>query len=861
MRNPRALVALLLGLALGCAWGRPHATLHPPEPAGATRFSLLAVGDTGRPAPLVAGLGRHRTVSEGLDAEDRRAPADALVLLGDNFYWRGLESHELVERVRENLVAPYCRFVELGGPRSEEVRGACPTAARSNGTRPIYAILGNHDYGSPESPGLQRDAIPRFVSNWRLPAGLVEVIEFPAGVSLILLDSVALRAPGVDPAELSEALRRARGPWRILATHHPLAWARDPGRASDDGQIAYRQAVARAVEAAGVDVQLVLSGHEHNLQVIELAAPGPRVQIVAGSGSDVREVTSTNPDARFALDELGFARVDLVGDGRGERLVVSLFATGRRWPAGSGPVRRAARFAVERDGSASELGGGASAVRPAPPLPLGALEDLPERPPEDDRSAGALQAYQRALLDRLGRAPRDVDLELKAEHYGWLIGRYHRAPWRQVVPEVVLPEAPGAPIDYLYGADVATWNGAFLAALGWEYAVTKRRDVLERIADLLEGLHLFLEVTGVPGLPARCVYPGVDPVARATERYVAADGTPYVYRGEPAKGTYNQLLVGYATLLVTAFDDLPEAAQRRAREDLGALVLHLVRNDWRITLADGRQARYGSLRPLLLGHGVPFNAQVAYLAVAAASRLDLPDPAAREAVARELARLRFEQHAYYEPAWRPPFIVRPERVGRSRFLKTNDLNHLVNATFVGLVLELDAARRAGREPDARFLHELGQTLVWSIGKLEAQRNSLANFMLAALLQDPVLLRTMAPRDAERVRARVERLLDQGVEQLRRFPLDRFRWSGVRYEADAPLWASDHQPDSYYWKVDARLGWRVTGPTTNLLTSAIDYLHAYWLFRQHRLHEHAVVAERHAEVLGSGHPAVRTALGE
>jgi hypothetical protein len=381
--------------------------------------------------------------------------------------------------------------------------------------------------------------------------------------------------------------------------------------------------------------------------------------------------------------------------------------------------------------------------------------------------------------------------------------------------------------------------------------------LLLRIADLLEGLHLFLEVTGVPGLPARCVYAGTDPVGKATEPYVAPDGTAYVYRGEPAKGTYTQLLVGYATLLVTAFDDLPPAAQERAREDLAALALHLVRNDWRITLADGRMARYGSLRPLVLGHGVPFNAQVAYLAVAAASRLDLPDPAARRDVAREFARLRFEEHAYYEPAWRPPFIVRPERVGRSRFLKVNDLNHLVSAAFAGLVLELDASRRAGREPDARFLRELGQTIVASLGKLEAHRNSLANFMAAALLQEPALRRTLAPRDAERV----ERLLDLGVEQLRRFPLDRFRWAGVQFQADEPLWADAYRPDSYLWKVDARLGWRVTGPPTNLLTSAIDYLHAYWLFRQLRLPEHAVVAERHAEVLGAAHPSLRAALGE
>jgi hypothetical protein len=860
MRRRRPALPLLLAVALGCASVRPEAPRLAPLPAGAPSFSLLAVGDTGRPAPLLASLGRHHRVAGGLAAEDRRDPADALVLLGDNFYWRGLESHELVERIGENLVAPYCRFVDLSGPRSDEVRGACALPPEERRALPIHAILGNHDYGSAESPALEREAIPLFVSNWSMPRALADVVEFPAGVSLILLDSVALRDHGADPGPLRDALRRSRGPWRILAAHHPLAWSRDPGRRSDAKQLAYREQVLRAVAEAGVDVHLVLSGDEHNLQLIGMAPPGPRLQVVAGSGSNVREVASANPDAHFALGELGFARVDLVGEGAGERLVVSLFTTPATPLADDGAPRLATRFAVAPDGTAGPLPE-APIVARAPPQPRLDPADLPPRPAPHDQSAAALQEYQRALAERLGREPRDVGLELKAEHYGWLLWRYHEAPWKQVVTEVTLPDAPGGVVQYRHGADAATWNGALLAALSWEYAVTRRSETLARIAGLLEGLHLFLEVTQVPGLPARCVYPGTEPVGKARERYVAPDGTSYVFRGEPAKGTYNQLLVGYATLLVTAFDDLPPAAQERAREDLGALVLHLVRNGWRITRQDGKTARYGSLRPLVLGHGVPFNAQVAYLAVAAASRAELPDPAAREAVAREFARLRFEEHAYYEPPWRPPFIARPDRVGGSRFLKTNDLNHLVNATFVGLVLELDAARREGRAPDRRFLHELGSTLVFSIEKLEEQRNSLANFQLAALLQDPELLEAIAPRDTERVRQRVERLLDQGVEQLRRFPLDRFRWQGDEHEADSPQWADTYQPDSYYWKVDARLAWKVTGGPTPLLTSAIDYLHAYWLFRHHRLHEHALVAERHGDVLGSEHPAIRAALGE
>ncbi len=859
MRSLRATASLLLAVALGCAAGRPEAPGSVSPSAHAIRFSLLAVGDTGRPAKLLRPLDPQRAVARGLVAEDRRRPADALVLLGDNFYWRGLESHELVERIRENLVAPYCRFVELGGPRSEEVRGACGLEKSERRALPLYAILGNHDHASAESPALQREAIPRFVSNWHVPPGLVEVVEFPAGVSLILLDSVALREHGADAEPLLEALRRSRGPWRILAAHHPLAWARDPGRRSDPVQQAYRERVLRLVESAGVDVHLVLSGEEHNLQLIEMAPPGPRVQVVAGSGSSVREVSSSNPDARFALDELGFARVDLVGEGEAERLAVSLFSTASVPVFDGDPPRLVARWAVEPDGAAGELRELPAPARATTRAAAGELAEAPVQPAAADRSAGALQTYQSALLQQLGGDHRDVALELKAEHFEWLLWRYHRAPWNQVLPDVVLPDAPQGAVEYRYAADAATWNGALLAALGWEYAVTKRPETLERISELLDGLHLFFQVTGQPGLPARCVYAGDEPVGKADQLWVAPDGARYVYRGDPAKGTANQLLVGYATLLMTAFDDLPASARQRVQDDLGALVLHLVRHGWRLTRSDGKTSLHGSLRPLVLGHGVPFNAQVAYLAVAAGSRLPLPDPAERELVARELRRLRFDEHVYYEPPWRPPFVVRPERIGKSRFLKTNDLNHLVNAAFVGLALELDAARREAREPDGRLLRELGQTLLFSIEKLEQQRNSLANFMLAALLQDPEILRAIAPRQAEQVRQRVERLLDQGVEQLRRFPLDRFRWSGVETEANAPQWADGYRPDSYLWKVDARLAWEVTGGPTKLLTSAIDYLHAYWLFRHHRLHEAPVVGERHGEVLGS--PALRTALGE
>ncbi len=481
------------------------------------------------------------------------------------------------------------------------------------------------------------------------------------------------------------------------------------------------------------------------------------------------------------------------------------------------------------------------------------LAHLPE-PAADDQSAASLRARQEMLLSHYGGDPRQVPLEVKAEHFEWMLWRYHFAPHRQVMPRVTVPERPGEPVEFLPGADVSTWNGALLAGLSYKWAVTRDPRTLARIADLLEGMHLYFEVTGVPGLPARCVMRRDQPVGRVAHEWVAPDGTRYFYRGEPAKGTANQLVLGYATLLRLAASDLPPAARQRAEEDLGALVGHLVQNGYRLTRHDGRTTRYGNLSPFLFWRvGTPFNAQVSYAMVAAAHRFPSADPTRRDAVAREFARLR-RSEPWSRAGWKPPFYD-PQRVGRSRFIGTNDKNHLANAAFLGLALELDAARHEAREPDARFLRRFGRTLYWSMKGLEGNKNSLCNFMWAGLLRDPRLRQAVVPDSWEATRRQVESLLETGVEQLRRFPLDRFRWQGVQEQGREAQWVDRYRPDSYHWKVKPRLVWQVTGPPTNLLTSAIDYLHAYWLFRHYELDQDPVVRARHGDVLGApGDPA-------
>src|SRR5215472_2002649 len=122
--RPLLLGALLAAVAPACQGGEGSA---PPLP-GHARASLLAVGDTGTPPQFASRLTSTQiAVARGMEAEDRRAPVHALVLLGDNFYYKGLQESELLLRVRENVVRPYCRFLALTAPRSEEVASACGT--------------------------------------------------------------------------------------------------------------------------------------------------------------------------------------------------------------------------------------------------------------------------------------------------------------------------------------------------------------------------------------------------------------------------------------------------------------------------------------------------------------------------------------------------------------------------------------------------------------------------------------------------------------------------------------------------------------------------------------------------------------
>ena len=308
-----ALLAAVVGFTIACAPpSPPRFEARGPE----VQLSLLALGDWGRDPRGGITQAKQFRVAEVLAEQDRSAPADAVLFLGDNFYPHGLVADEVVSRVRLNLVMPYCHFIALTERGDSALGESCLEPQTRRHTVPLWAVLGNHDHSSGESVDLQRERVDDFVSNWRLVGVPVETVELPQGVSLVFYDSTPMLTPaGADALPLlTNALRESRGPWRILVAHHPL-----DGRDVDQG-------IERAIAAAGVRAQLLLAGHIHDLRASAPQAPLPAFQLVSGGGGGDESNHKTLPGELWKLASTGFARIDLVGRGDRARLRLRVFA-------------------------------------------------------------------------------------------------------------------------------------------------------------------------------------------------------------------------------------------------------------------------------------------------------------------------------------------------------------------------------------------------------------------------------------------------------------------------------------------------------------------------------------------------------
>ena len=110
----------------------------------------------------------------------------------------------------------------------------------------------------------------------------------------------------------------------------------------------------------------------------------------------------------------------------------------------------------------------------------------------------------------------------------------------------------------------------------------------------------------------------------------------------------------------------------------------------------------------------------------------------------------------------------------------------------------------------------------------------------------------APPERETLRrselARMQGMLLAGVEQLRRFPLDRFIYHGRQVTMPSAVWVDRRQSADFQWKQPYNVALQATGPALDQTYCGTDYLYAYWLLRHYGLDHFPAVVKDHAAVV-------------
>jgi acid phosphatase len=248
------------------SFGSSEPTVCPPDPetvrAGLPSpasdepvLRFYALGDTGR------GDSDQAEVAAAMAGFQSQFSADFTLLLGDNFYPRGVRSTE--DPQWQN------KFEGMYDPSLFDL--------------PFYAILGNHDYRRNASAQIEYSR-RNPDSRWKMPERYYSFshrLSDGTSIDFFALDTNTIEDEPIQMRWLDKALASSAARWKIVFAHHVLY---SYGHYGDD------QRLIAALEKRFVDggVDLFLSGHEHQLQILE---PISGVSyMTSGAGSRPRKV-------------------------------------------------------------------------------------------------------------------------------------------------------------------------------------------------------------------------------------------------------------------------------------------------------------------------------------------------------------------------------------------------------------------------------------------------------------------------------------------------------------------------------------------------------------------------------------------
>lgn len=264
---------------------------------GNTPLSFIAVGDTGtgNADQLAVALAMHEKLLATNSA--------FVVLLGDNFYDTGVES------VTDGQWQT--KFEDMYGDWGV----------------PVYAVLGNHDYGGGagaiDSVGQFEVDYSSTDTTWTMPdkfyAWTNENVQFLSLDSNWIKMHLPSDAEALRQAALADDAMAVDMTWKIVFGHHPYlsnglhgnAGMYDEPATDDFSSGIYFKDFLEAHILPQADVYLC--GHDHDMQVLPAGSWGTLL-CVSGGGSGALSPSTGSNSSYFGRSAFGFAWIEIDGN-------------------------------------------------------------------------------------------------------------------------------------------------------------------------------------------------------------------------------------------------------------------------------------------------------------------------------------------------------------------------------------------------------------------------------------------------------------------------------------------------------------------------------------------------------------------
>ena len=197
--------------------------------------------------------------------------------------------------------------------------------------------------------------------------------------------------------------------------------------------------------------------------------------------------------------------------------------------------------------------------------------------------------------------PGHTDIFLKAQ---WLQEDLHNfnRQYGIVMPRVLLPPEGNADLSSAHQEDGGNRTGPYLAALSFQYVVTKDPQVKKWANETFEAIEFLEKVTGVEGSIARSFNKSnvrqrhEDWFFYPMEWHQSTSMPGYRWLGDPSSDTYSNLMYGLAIYYDLVADD---SYKKRVQDWVTKVTDRVIENDMRLVDIDGKMTLWGNYSPSL----------------------------------------------------------------------------------------------------------------------------------------------------------------------------------------------------------------------------------------------------------------------